>query len=635
MTLHTNDESPTPEVSVDSESCNREVRAESPLKTPSSLAGLIDAPALQSMMDDFYEITSIPMSLVDTRGEVIVGAGWQKVCMDFHRSNPVTCAHCVESDTALTTDIPMGEARLYRCRNGMWDAASPVEINGEHIANVFTGQFFMSDESIDFEYFAAQAAEYGFPEREYLDAVAAVPRLDRKHVDGGLRFLTKLAHMLSCSAYANHELAQVITARDALLEREREQTRRLMALSDTESALTSSLELREVVDLALRAAQQHLGVCAASVWTKSGERLVIAGARGFPDGFLKDFEDGVGLTEPFPVAQAAREKRGVLFESADDGLHEPVLAAYERYGIEIAALAAFPLIARGEAIGGITLAWNRRRSFSPEDVSLIETLASRFAVAIDNAQLFEAEHVIAQTLQDTLVVLPETVPGIAFSRAYASSTFEKGRVGGDFVDVFPVGDAVVGIALGDVSGKGLSAAVTTSLVRTTLRVHAIDGLPVAEVLMKTNTVMRRFTDLESFVTLWFGLLNTDTGHLRYAIAGHPPAIVVAPNSVTEIGRADPILGAFDDTDYYECRAVLTEDERLLLYSDGVTEARSPDGSFMNADGLHELARLHHGERTEDLAQSIMDDVISYSQGVLRDDAAILVVALSGAAAASM
>jgi len=167
------------------------------------LADLVDAVMLQSMMDDFSELTRIPMALIDLDGAVVVGSGWQDVCTQFHRVNPQTCAHCIESDTVLTADIPVSEVRLYQCKNGMWDAATPIFVGGEHLGNLFTGQFFFDDEPVDLEFFRSQARRYGFDEVAYLAAVDAVPRLSREVVDTGLSFLTKLSSMISQLSYSN------------------------------------------------------------------------------------------------------------------------------------------------------------------------------------------------------------------------------------------------------------------------------------------------------------------------------------------------------------------------------------------------------------------------------------------------
>jgi len=593
------------------------------------LAQLVDALALQSMMDDFHRLTSIPMGLIDLDGQVIVGAGWQDVCTRFHRSHPETSAFCIESDTVLSANIPQGQSRLYRCKNGMWDAAMPVFVGEEHVANVFIGQFFFDDEVIDLESFRSQGERYGFPEQEYIDLIQTVPRLSRETIETGLSYFSKLAMMLSKLTLTNSQLASLVHEREALLDRERDQTDRLRTLAEVEAVLTSSLDLAEVIDLALIAAERHLRVAASSVWTLDGpgERLWLAGARGFPSRFATDFADGISVGEPFPVARAAQDRSSVLYECvADADLHAPVRDAYARYGIDLGALAAVPLMVRDTVIGGITLAWDEQRRFQPDDVVLINTLASRFSVAIENARLFLSEHTIAETLQETLIVLPSRVEGVDFSRAYESATYECGRVGGDFIDIFDVRDGIVGITLGDVSGKGVDAAVTTSTIRTTLRVHALDGLRPADIAVKANEVMRRFSEADSYVTLWFGLLDTVSGQLRYICAGHPPAFVLpAVGAIRQLECLDPILGAFDEAKYFESQAVLSDGDRLIIYSDGATEARSPDGDFLGGNGLIAAVERHRDAPTLQMSESIMSEVVAFSDGVLRDDVAVLVV----------
>ena len=184
----------------------------------SKLADLIDAPALQSLMNDFHEIARIPMAIIDIEGRVLVGAGWQDICTKFHRVHPQTCQACVESDIDLSAGIPPGESRRYRCKNNMWLLATPIVVRDRHMGNVFSGQFFFEDETIDYAVFREQARRYGFDEREYLAALDRVPRLSREAVDRALAFFVKLAYTVSQLGDANVTLGQMIAERDALTE---------------------------------------------------------------------------------------------------------------------------------------------------------------------------------------------------------------------------------------------------------------------------------------------------------------------------------------------------------------------------------------------------------------------------------
>jgi signal transduction histidine kinase/ActR/RegA family two-component response regulator len=175
-------------------------------------------------MDDFYELVHLPMVIVDIKGKVLVGVGWQPICSDFHRVNPESSRNCVESDTGLTVGIRPGEHRLYKCKNNMWDVATPLMVGEQHIGNLYSGQFFFDDEPIDREYFRQQARHYGFAEEQYLVALEAVPRLSRRTVEKAMSFMTNMAHILSRLGYSNFKMAQSATARkeaeDSLLASE-------------------------------------------------------------------------------------------------------------------------------------------------------------------------------------------------------------------------------------------------------------------------------------------------------------------------------------------------------------------------------------------------------------------------------
>jgi PAS domain S-box-containing protein len=181
------------------------------------LADVIDAPALQALMDGFYKLTRIPMAVIALEGEVLVGVGWQTICTQFHRVHPETCRYCIESDTQLTAGVPAGEFRLYRCKNNMWDIATPLIVGGHHVGNVFMGQFFFDDEQLDYDRFRAQAKQYGFAEESYLAALEAVPRLSRETVDVAMAFFLGFAAMLSKLSYGNIALARTNAEREALM----------------------------------------------------------------------------------------------------------------------------------------------------------------------------------------------------------------------------------------------------------------------------------------------------------------------------------------------------------------------------------------------------------------------------------
>lgn len=178
------------------------------------LSDVIDVPALQEMMDDYYALTGIGVGIVDLKGTVLVGTGWQDICVMFHRVVPESCAYCHQSDISLSSDVPPGTFREYRCKNNMWDIATPIMLGERHIGNIFLGQFLYDDEEPDYELFRTQARRFGYDEEEYLAALDRVPRFSRKTVHAAMGFYSKMAQMISKANYNNVILADTLARRE-------------------------------------------------------------------------------------------------------------------------------------------------------------------------------------------------------------------------------------------------------------------------------------------------------------------------------------------------------------------------------------------------------------------------------------
>jgi PAS domain S-box-containing protein len=201
------------------------------------LAEILDPQAIQSLLEEFHRLVPIPMAIVDRRGKVLVRIGWHDICTQFHRRHPTACAHCLESDTRLSSGVALGQYRLYRCRNHMWDVATPIVVGGQHMGNLFAGQFFFDGEPVDREVFRQQARQYGFDETEYLAALDRVPRLSVELLDASMKFFMKLAEMVSQLSYSNILLARSLTERDTLMDSLRQSEEQLrVAKEAAESA---------------------------------------------------------------------------------------------------------------------------------------------------------------------------------------------------------------------------------------------------------------------------------------------------------------------------------------------------------------------------------------------------------------
>lgn len=159
-----------------------------------NLSDLIDVEKTRKLLENFSSAVGVSTAIIDLDGSVLVASPWQRVCTNFHRQNETTCRRCIESDTVLASDLLEGKTfSLYLCLNGLTDAASPIIIEGKHLANAFIGQFFT--EKPDLEFFRRQAKEFGFDESAYLAAVSEVPLVAKETLPSILSFLTSFAEM--------------------------------------------------------------------------------------------------------------------------------------------------------------------------------------------------------------------------------------------------------------------------------------------------------------------------------------------------------------------------------------------------------------------------------------------------------
>ncbi len=196
------------------------------------LADVIDTRAIQNLMDDFFALTNVGLGIIDLEGKILASTGWQDICTKFHRLHPESRRHCLESDTLLSEGVERGSFKLYKCKNNMWDIATPIIVGGKHIGNLFLGQFLFEDEIPDRELFRAQARQYGFDEEQYLVALENVPRWSRQTIDTVMTFYIKFANILSTLSYSNIKLARSLAEQERLINSVRESEQRYRAVVD-------------------------------------------------------------------------------------------------------------------------------------------------------------------------------------------------------------------------------------------------------------------------------------------------------------------------------------------------------------------------------------------------------------------
>jgi PAS domain S-box-containing protein len=196
---------------------------------------LVDVVQIQQLLESHFRLTGVLSAILDTDENILVAVGWQDICTRFHRVNPRSCLYCKESDAYVKAHLAdCSEGFLgYKCKNGLWDVAMPIIVDGEHLATFFTGQFFYEGEKPDMDFFRHRAEEFGFDAEEYLEAVNRVPVFSPEFIYNALRYYRNLVAILTEMGLKNLKLVREID--------ERKQVERALGESNaTLGAITTS-----------------------------------------------------------------------------------------------------------------------------------------------------------------------------------------------------------------------------------------------------------------------------------------------------------------------------------------------------------------------------------------------------------
>ncbi len=291
-----------------------------------------------------------------------------------------------------------------------------------------------------------------------------------------------------------------------------------------------------------------------------------------------------------------------------------------------ASALAVPLPGGQHPLGILLLGRGARRPrFAGTDVAVVEELARRLAAGIANVETSAREHTVAETLQHAL--LPETparLEGLDLAVRYLPAS-DGVHVGGDWYDVFPLGHHRVGLVIGDVAGHSIDSAAIMGQVRSLLHGCAIDSPSPPGVLRRTNTAICQMLP-DALASVWYAVLDPATGDLVYASAGHPPPLISSGHGHAEYLGAAPaaMLGAIPEAEFTATHRRLPPGARLLLYTDGLIEARGRDIT----DGLTALAaavRRCPGRTAEEVCQSAQTSLLGSAPRA--DDVCILAITL--------
>jgi serine phosphatase RsbU (regulator of sigma subunit)/DNA-binding response OmpR family regulator len=396
------------------------------------------------------------------------------------------------------------------------------------------------------------------------------------------------------------------------------------ALNEINLLVGSSMRDEDILPGVMAAAVRVLGSSSASLSFADDGRWVIRAVEGLPLRLV-----GRAITaERSPVVEQVVKSGEIVW--VQDVRSDPRISPQSLIRSDTRGFLAAPLQSEALVKGVLCFDFTQARVLSEVEIDFVRKLAASLSLALENSRLYRAERRIADALQESLLVVPERLPSVRFGHLYRSAT-EAAKVGGDFYDLFELEDGRVVFTIGDVSGHGVEGASVASFLRSLVRGYAAEERSPATILAKLNRTLIHAQGYDNFATVFLGVLDPQHGRLDYCSAGHPPPfLLTGAGEVQTLSSASSVVGAFLDAEYRSGEAHFDHSAILLLYTDGLVEARR-GREFFGEDRLYALLAQAPRLGPERLPDYVFSSVSDFTQGLFRDDVAILAVGLDSEA----
>lgn len=300
--------------------------------------------------------------------------------------------------------------------------------------------------------------------------------------------------------------------------------------------------------------------------------------------------------------------------------------------IPVKTLLSVPMSLKGKMIGLLTVFNKKSESgFSSDDQRLLAIIAAQSAQVIENARLLqkeqelikmEEEYRMAKEIQ--LNILPKQIPSITGYDIFAINISAK-DVGGDYYDFIKLPGNKIALCLGDITGKGLPAAMLMANLQATLRGQALTQKNVSDNIRNSNVLLFNSTAENRFATLFFGELDSINHTITYCNAGHDAPISILHDKILRLPEGGLLMGCFDFAEYEQITRQIEPGECILIYSDGVTEAMNEKNEEFGEEHLITILKSNINLTAKELIDKIIAEVKAHSSKVEQSDDITLMV----------
>jgi len=404
----------------------------------------------------------------------------------------------------------------------------------------------------------------------------------------------------------------------------------LSILNDIATTISSTLSLEQIIDLIVQKCIKHLEVEQGAVMLLDEKEL---------DGEFKTMIRKANSSHEILPFRLDTQLSGWMISHKKPLLIND-LASDDRISIgsgdEIPfhSLLSVPLCLKGKMIGSLNL-FNKRtgEGFTDADKRLLTIIAAQSAHVIENARLSEEEKILQLMKEEMRLaykiqidLLPSMAPEIE-GYDIAGKSIPAKTVGGDYFDFIEITPSRMCICLGDVSGKGIPAALLMSNLQATLRGQALQNRSPHLCIKKSNLLLFKSTDIDKFATLFYGVLNTESHEFQYCNAGHNyPFLIRANGETIRLDVGGLVLGALEDFTFEESAVQFMPGDLLVIFSDGISEATNSDDEMFSEESLEGLIIQNRDKPASLIIDAILNAVGDYADtSSQQDDMTIVVV----------
>lgn len=568
------------------------------------LTDFLDLSTLQEIQDAFAALASVRARITDADGNPLTQSAPNPDFLRRQRAIADAEASIEGDDAASNPDYaPARSGREY---------VAPIVVNNQRL-----GMLRMSaapGTGLDDSRLQQLGEKFGLDGKTVRQLLHAASRA-RHDRPAAIQFLFILANAIARLCYQEFQLRQRVNE--------------LTALYNVSTILSDARDLQSVLERAVRVVCEVMDAKAASIRLIDFEKdeLVIKAVHNLSPTYQRKGPVRLSTSGIDHVALSPKGYEYVRDMKLDPRVRYPQES--EREGI--VSMLSVGMRYKGKPIGVLRVYTEKEQSFSQLRIDLMKAVASQAAAVIENARLLE-ETLEAERLEKQVEMAADVQKRMIPSRpppfpyADVSAVYVPCyELGGDFYDFIALGDEDLGMAVADVSGKGVAASLIMAAVRAALRAQTDNVYYLYEVVRRINTMLCRDTLPTEFVTLFYGVLNGPTRRFTYCNAGHPPALVLRKGEIIELGSDDMVLGVDDAQEYRQHIFEFEPGDLMLIYTDGLPDAMNFDRETFGRQRLLEAFR-QGGATAEDVTQNILWQVRRFVGMAKRNDDITMIVA---------